>query len=390
MSQQAELERLIQENPENVQNWQVYADFLTSQGDIRGEIIALEIKGTDKSKKAAQRLLKANQERWFESMKGGYRREDWDEDEEEENPTREEDAEEISLLDAEATTLEWKYGFVHSASLDQSGAPEYNDEGYDYYESDGPSVEDRLKVLLQSDASRFLHSLDAQLTGNDYEGTALVNPGSASLRSLFLGDTTEQMVSPTYLGDMGVLAQSLPRLEILSVLGQGSNFSMGQNIEWPHLRELKIMGMYFSDSLFASLEENRFPKLDTLVIDSQYTYVTGSKLSEKHLGFFYSDRLPVLTDLEFSTGLSLETLIAWIANSPLLTRLKSLSLANNTLGEAGGKALLANLDKFRHLQRLDLSHTQLPASLVQQLATEPWMELDSATDEPQDNPEDWQ
>jgi uncharacterized protein (TIGR02996 family) len=356
MPRNESLEKILLQNPNNKEAWLVYADWLSSQGDVRGEIIALENQDKKKNKSAVKKLLKEHQEAWL-------------------NPVASEE-DELLLSELDNVNLTWKNGFLETAQIFQAGEPEYNDEGYDYYGEDGPGAEKTLEALLNSEAARFLHTLEVQLLDANISKTALVKPGSASLRQLTIGDPNEEWISPTSLGPMTALAKSLPNLEGLTLRGQGSALSLGgKSTRWPKLKELTIQAMYLEETLWKSLASVMLPKLEQLSVDMVWSSFEYGEANLAGLsGFLSRTDLPQLKVLGIHGSTLGSPLLQQLLDSPLLPRLTELRLMGNDLGKEGAELLLENLDRFRHLKVFNVDYNNVPDVLATKLRKENWIE----------------
>lgn len=354
MARNPELEQLILENPESQEAWLVYGDWLSAQGDPRGQIIALE-NSKKPPKTAIKNEIKTHQESWLTPITGKKKT--------------------ASLAKTPGIHLEWKNGFLSEVTILQTGQPQYNDETYYYTTPRGLTIEEKLKAVLDSEAANLLQRLAVQFTEEDIEATALGTTGSASLRELYLGDLAKEFLSATTFEKVGELSKKLPRLERLTLHGICSRLSLGNTrTTWTKLRWLSIVGFYFDSILWESLSKVKLPELEELHLDMVYSDITENDTGSYGLAHILQRKdLKKLKKLTISGTEQSEDLVQILLDSTILPQLTHLYLQRNDIEEAGAKLILSNLDRFRHLELLDLDYNTIRAEPATQLRAQPWI-----------------
>ncbi len=344
-----ELEQAIFAAPEHPQAWSVYADWLQGQGDPWGERISLGIahadaKGPAKAKlsKAIAKLDEAHREHFFgKSFAKLLAAEDFE----------------------EVAKLEWQYGFVVGARV---AAPEF--------EWSGTEVDTILRALVKSPVGRFLRKVSVGLIDFDGEGDlhkgidALTKSGPLpAMRELFIGDfdSEESEISWVEAGSMETLLTVMPKLRSLHV--RGAAISFGKRLEHAELESLVVETGGLPGPTTKAIANCRLPNLRRLEVwFGQKNYGGGAtiKLLDP---LFTSEHLPKLEHLGLMNSEFEDDIAIRLTKSPLLAQLRSVDLSMGTLRDAGGQAILAAIDSFQQLERLNLSHHYMSAPVSKAL-----------------------
>ncbi|HEY8428492.1 MAG TPA: TIGR02996 domain-containing protein [Sandaracinaceae bacterium] len=320
-----ELEKAIYEDPDNPEAWQVYADWLATEGDPRGEIINLELAG--KPSEAAA-LLEEHKSAWLgEELLSAL----------EENG------------DSGLVTLTWERGFVRSARF----ATEYDAEA---------DHEAALRALLESPAARFLRALTLGLWDaegeNFYHGAidAITQTGPhEALRELFIGDfeyPDETEISWTEVGNVGGLWAQLPRLRVMRL--QGGGIELG-NLQHETLEELIVHTGGLPAEAVASISAGRAPALRKLEVwFGDENYGAGGDI-DLLAGLLQGKGYPSLKHLGLMNAEFTDDIAEALPTAGILPRLETLDLSMGTMTDRGARALANNASAFKHLQRISVA-----------------------------------
>ena len=347
---ESELEQAIYDEPTNQDAWQVYADWLESQGDPRGELIQLEVAqasagGGDEQaqlRSKADALIKENLKTWLDDdLITGLENSD------PRDPV---------------LAFEWRYGFIWSARVRNN------------YEWSGADVEQFIKALLKSSASRFLHEVRVGLTDPDGEPSweremlALSEAGTRpSVRRVYIGDFAfpdETEISWTDIGSVHPLYTAFPNLDWLKV--QGGGIELGQ-LQHEALETLIIHTGGLPDAAARSLGEANLPRLHTLEVWFGEEGYGGSTEIEAVDPLLSGKVLPSLQHLGLQNSTFADELPHRLANSAVLPRLKTLNLSMGILTDTGGQVLLDHADRFSHLSQLNVHDNVLSDGMVDTL-----------------------
>ncbi|MFP2905162.1 TIGR02996 domain-containing protein [Pyxidicoccus sp. 3LFB2] len=391
-----ELEAAILRDPDDVDAYLVYGDWLQLQGDPRGELIMLmhELERADGPRRAPlqERILalfhdsprpllgemltrrlgqRVNAEGEPLGVKVGW------ETEPQGAPQLLVDGRWQSPRCLTKCQLAWRLGFIHKASLGGDGPP----TARSLLE---PGLAGLIRQLLPHASARFLRTLVVNLTHVDapeYGSVlqALVEtdwpqtletfdlhvfrqprgweaPDTAEL------DTEELRLEPLY-----------PRLSRLRELRlRGRLLELG-TLRLPELRDLLIVPWFDGRTLrrpvVRSIANAELPRLESLHI----WMGTPTEASEAHLEDlqplldgkgFPSLRKLALVGVEFT-----DALCERLPHSALLPQLRELELVRGAMTAAGAKALLAKPQAFRNLLRLRLNGGGLDEELRKRLKT---------------------
>lgn len=345
------LEQAIYDAPDDVGAWQVYADWLQSEGDPWGERLSLGLahaaaKGAPKTKlkKAIDKLDEEHREtllgKAFAKLMAA------------------EDFEQVAKL-------EWRYGFVVGVRV---AAPEFEWQGT------GPDT--ILRALIKSPVARFLQSIrigllewegdeDSFAKGIDAVSKSGVLP---SVRELFVGDfefADETEISWTDVGSVEPAVLVMPNLRSLHVRGGG--IGLGKALEHEKLETLLIETGGLPAGAVKAIGQAKLPNLIKMdVWFGQKNYGSGGTIKQL-APLFTGEGVPKLRHLGLMNSEFEDDIAIALAKSPLLAQLESVDLSMGTLTDKGGQAILAAADEFKHLTKLDLDHNYLSDDVVKAL-----------------------
>ncbi len=347
---------------------QVYADWLQSQGDIWGERLGLAVqreraKGAAKAKftKQIAEFDAAHADDLYgkelaQLMGSG-------------------DFEQVVQIDA-------PFGLFFSVS---SKAP--------VYDWKGQSPAAVLTTIIKSPASKLLRAITIGILDHSYPVSlssgieALSKAGRLeSLRSLFIGDfeyPDESEISWVSVGNVGKLIPLAPKLRSLHL--RGGEIELGP-LEHPTLESLTIETGGLPGPAVASLGKAKLPQLRHMEVWLGTDEYGGTGKISQLKPLFTGQGVPKLEHLGLMNSDFEDDIAIALSKSPLLAQLKSVDLSMGTMHEPGANAILANVDKFKHLESLNLDRNFIPDELDTQLrkALKGIVSLDD-----QEEPDDW-
>lgn len=344
-----DLEAAILANPDDLGAWQVYFDWLQSEGDVWGERGNLAV-ARDRAKGPAKAKLtkqiddfdqQHGEALYGKSLLGLMKKSDF----------------------AEVAELSDRYGLIMTAVVK---SPEY--------EWPGTAPNTILGALVKSSAARLLSKLNIGLTEWDYPISlqkavdAISKAGKLdSLRDLFIGDfefPEEQEISWVEVGKVGKLLPIAPHLRSLALRGGGIDLG---KLEHDCLESLRIETGGLPKAAVASVGKCRLPALTHMEVWFGNTEYGGNGNIRQLADLFTGKGVPKLVHLGLKNCDWEDEIAVALSKSDLLAQLVSVDLSMGTLHGAGVEAILANADKFQHLERLDLSENFLTEPLCERL-----------------------
>ncbi|WP_164016878.1 WGR domain-containing protein [Pyxidicoccus trucidator] len=341
-----ELEAAILGAPEVADGYLVYGDWLQSQGDPRGELIALQhallqAKGAEATalKRKVAALLKKHQDVLLGAPLA-------------------------SMLGGKTLTVEWHLGFIRSARVAIAG----------YGEDPEFQIDETLAMLLAHPSARFLQELTLGMADNEGENEygalikLITKAAPKALRKLFIGDFVfpdEMEISWTDLGNLAPLYTAFPQLRSLHLRGGGA--SMGK-IDLPELREFIVESGGLSRPAVKAIAAANWPKLERMEVwFGSEEYGAGGDLKSIQ-PILDATGLPQLRQLGLCNAEFTNELVAALPKSQVLKQIESLDLSLGTLTDKGAEVMLANAAAFKHLKHLDLDRNLLSAKVAKSLA----------------------
>ncbi|GMU61368.1 MAG: hypothetical protein AMXMBFR34_31310 [Myxococcaceae bacterium] len=315
-----ELEATILRDRDEDGPWQVYADFLQAQGDVRGQLFALAGK-----KKAFDAFVEDNLPAIFGDVV----------------PHLERRRPEVEL--------EWKRGFVDRLLL------RAND-----YEGD-TRLTDVARKALALPVTRFLRELTLRIgvyqEGQDFNGAleALAETGRLeTLEQLTLehdpsdaDDDWQREVEWPAWGSLQALSGA-PLLQALSV--EGTHGDVGA-LSLPALRRLKLVARTLTAQNVEDLRRSSLPQLRRLVLEPRGMALgTGDSLCALVSG----EALPRLEQLSIERAPVVGEVLPALVFGRLLPRLSRLSFRHCELVQSEVALLLKERKRLAHLKALAL------------------------------------
>ncbi|HEX8538484.1 MAG TPA: WGR domain-containing protein [Cystobacter sp.] len=328
-----ELEAAIEKDPDNVEGYLVYGDWLQSQGDPRGELIALQCAAHQASGEEAttlKRQASALVRKYKKYLLG-------------------------TLADKEDNEVDvgWRFGFIQSARLARGDFDS---------EFDVPEAVTRLMALP---SARFLRELTVGMVdfeGENYYGGvigALAETKCPTLEKLFLGDfeyPDETEISWSYVEDISPLYTAFPRLRSLKL--RGGSLKMGE-VNLPELREFTVESGGVPLEAVQSLVKANWPKLERLEVwFGAENYGAGGGVDDIQ-PLLDGKGVPALKHLGLRNAEFTNELCKALPRAKILSQLETLDLSMGTMTDEGAEALAANAAAFKHLKRLDVTENLL-------------------------------
>ncbi len=378
----------IEKSSRDVDQYLVYADWLESQGDPRGQLIEVQARlleePDDKALKNLERsLFKKHTEHFF-------------------GPSHEEESDAESIpkrnkrtkaeLNSGLPPIYWSFDFFTCMTW-FCGYVQHLHFGTGFYE-DGKSGEDCVKFLeqfLQNPSARFIQRLtlgDIWADESDYmpNMTLVVEalegaPCAKHLKHLeFLGG--ENDISGVILDASG-LSKTCPNLEKLRLYG--GDITLGK-LNLPQLRSLCVWTGGLRTQEVRSIAKAKWPKLESLqLLFGEENY--GANASVKDLTSILQRKgLDKLKHLGLCNAEFADDICRAVVKAKILPQLETLDLSMGIITEEGAQILLQNADKLAHLKRLDLQENYIPKAMhnaLKGLCQEVLLEAQKDDEEPE-------
>ena len=297
-----ELIAAIENEPDDVENYRVYADWLESNGQPRGQLIAMALlleRLTDRPKR--EHLVRKIGE-YFQKHRGTFvgGLKSW-------HNVR---------YETEHGALRWRHGFIYSAQFSYEGSC------------------DQMRELLAAPSGRFLVHVQISTEPAQELLASLLEKVPASLRRLEI---------PYSSVDLSAAWPALARLAHLGVRSTGAIFG---TIDLPHLETLVVHGARVAALLVA-----RVPELEVLRIE----YPESHRELVQLLDTLDS---PQLVKLELASYPNTNELVADLSSTRIGKQLVELDLEGGQLTDAGAKRWAKNPPPKR-LRVLDVRRNSL-------------------------------
>ena len=260
--------------------------------------------------------------------------------------------------------LTWEYGYITRATI-----------GQQEYDAEGPDAAEVIAAVMASPASEFLRELTIGLT--DFEGGGLTDAHVAigkgiehpHLESAFIGDFhgEQQEISWVSHGDVSKWFGKAPNLRRLRVRGSGIEF--GKQLSHPKLERLEIETGGLPEKAVKAIAKANLPECTHLEVWFGRTTYGGTTNIAALRPLFSNKDLPKLAHLGLKNAEMQDDIVAELVKSKLLASVSSVDLSMGTMREPGATAILANVDKFKHLKSLNLDRNYIPSNLCGQIRT---------------------
>ncbi len=326
----AAFERHLLDNLDDVAAWSAYADYLTEQGEPRGDFMRVQLALEDETlPKAERRALH-----------------------------EEEEALRVKHLD------EWVGESFAAENFDAKGVSKHQYPRFVYrrgwlWESDGVSWDEQ-NVAGDLSAWRWMHTLKVSFG----EVSLTDTPLPRNLRSLQIGD--DETRSDGYFEDLDAFIAAASRMERLYLACGDANTAALFGLPLAHLRELHVHcgTLYATDTL---AENRAFAGLRTLAFHPHGYYgaeprsFSGGYLNATDVRTIcHAQHLKRLEHLQLNCLSAGDAGIDLLVTSGLIHRLKSLDLRHGCVSDEGAFTLFKALDGKPHaLQVLKLGDNAL-------------------------------
>lgn len=187
------------------------------------------------------------------------------------------------------------------------------------------------------------------------------------ITSLFVGDMDYEECEVSWIeqGDYSRLWQALPDLEELTIKGS-NGLDLGQ-IHHDHLQVLNIICGGLPAKVIGQIAQAQLPNLVGLNLYlgvEDYGFDGGLEDVRR---LIQADFIRNLKYLGLGDSELQDEIVALVLDSLDLSQLETLDFSNGTLTDKGGRVLLDNVDKLRHLQSIDLSYHYLSDDMMKAL-----------------------
>jgi hypothetical protein len=316
----AQLEATLADNPDDVATWHVYADALLEAGEAWGKQII------------------------------------------EDNPPLDDDL----LGGLDGSKVEWKHGTIDRIELRPSEDPD-GDPPY-------PMVR-ALQRLLAHPAGRLVRRISLGLPpvesgGTEWSFDTIIPVLAAArlplLRELDMTGSATHMDQNSWrrIGDLSSVWPAMPQLRDLRMLGaSGSDGGVPcvlGAIAAPYLDTFVFESGGLSRQVSLDLGRATLPALRHLELwFGRDDYGNDHAIADLD-GILRGDGLPALQYLGLRNSEWQAELIEAVVQAPITKRIRVLDLSMGVLREEGAAALVANADKLRHLELVELTDNFLP------------------------------
>ncbi len=333
------LEKVILDSPDDKAGYLVYADWLTQQGDPRGELIVVQSEG--KADREAELLEKHS------FMRGIGRTE------------RVQDA---GPGIAKAT---WRWGFWQKLHI-------FNI--IDWMDSKFPTKE-VLERLFTNPAALALQELEVGVIRWEYQASdvkllieeAAKAPFSKTLRALRFGkvDGIDIDCGHHPLGDLGGITKAaFPELRELTMWG--CEIELGE-LDLPKLHKLAVRTCGLSQANVEAIANGSLPEVEYLELwFGSEDYGNDSTL-ESIEPILQSTKWPKLAHLGLMNCPFTDGICERLGTSAVVRQLSSLDLSMGTMTDAGARALLQHRAALAHLKTIDISQSYVTEGMVAEL-----------------------
>lgn len=321
-----ELEKLILKDLDDEVAYLIYSDWLQTQGNARGDLIALFCADREHD---AHGLIESCSDQFLGNM--------------------------AEYVDEDILQLTWSKGYIKSAAL-----------RIDYEAAEqGVDAQVVLRSLVRHPSSKFIQEIILGYIYSDevnYQDAidVLIEAGQRlSVKSLFIGDfamVDDTEVSWSHLGNCAQLWPLYPNLE--KVILQSGSMTLG-NIRLPALKSFEVRTGGLDRHCIESINKAHWPKIESLTIwfgAEDY----GSEGSIDDLQDIFSGKnLTHLTHLGLMNCEFTDQICEAIGQTTIAKQLQTLDLSKGTMTDEGAHALARHKDVFSNLRQLNIDSNYL-------------------------------
>ena len=317
-----ELESIIDADPQDPVGWLIYGDWLQSEGDPRGELVAVQARlardpGNPQLMAEQRVLFKKNAHILLAGL------DDY-----------------LTLEPEPLLRLSWEFGYIWTANVRARGHTL-------------AQFTAGLRALLMHPSARFLHALTVGTPPDEVNGWAatleiLRVHAPSSVRMLFVGttDMEERLPRPAFgaVGDLSVLWPRLPNLEVVSL--SGGTMHVG-TMDLPKLKELIVETSALQREVPIALGSRPRPTLERLELwfgERRCTCMLADLAP-----IFEGSQFPALTKVAFRNCAFVDRICNAFREAPIGKQLHTIDL---TLGVMTGMGAAALVEAKPNLSRL--------------------------------------
>jgi uncharacterized protein (TIGR02996 family) len=338
-----ELEALIVKDPDNVESYLVYGDWLQAHGDPRGELIAADHawQQSRRSKKLQETVarLRAPYDAQLRQL-----------------------GEAFSLApppgEDHRIEVDWHLGFIRRARL-----------AYDWFAEelhDAAELGKVTRAFLALPSTHLLQELTLGLWRDSggqapYGGfaKALAQQTLPSLRKLHVADfqyPDQTEMSWTELGNWSSVWPAVPSLRELIL--QGGSVKLGA-IALPELRSFEVRTGGLSKESTRSIAAAQWPKLERLVVWLGSSEYGCDATIEDLRPILAGQGIPAVRELGLMNSELTDEICRALVEAPILDQLESLDLSMGLMTDAGAEALAEAGPRLCKLRALNVSQNYL-------------------------------
>jgi uncharacterized protein (TIGR02996 family) len=335
-----DLEAVLLDKPDDADGYAVYSDWLQTEGEPRGEIIALHnaVHENPEDKHLQMhlaRIMYAARAQMFPPLLN-----------------KELDKARKEVAPDEHCQTTWANGFIRSARIGG------------ILENGNPSAADIIDELLAHNSGRFVSELrvatlraDKRQPYTDVIKT-LISAG-VHLRALYLAEVPDEELAGVDLGDLRALFAALPKLQTLHL---GAASLELHDVELAGLQELSLSSPAIGTTTLQAVVNGPWPALSHLSIDFHHQDVDWNILAP-----VFDGAAPKLRALTLSR--TKDTAIIWkaLCRSKCLAQLSELSVVDGDLEDLA--LSLETVDLLVHLESLNLDRHHLSGAMVEDLGS---------------------
>ena len=335
-----ELERAIDEHPDDDHAWSVLADWLTEQGHPRGELIALQLRAeTDPEvAEAIEHLLVAHGKPLLGPLA----------------------SHQVTHDGHEAPAFTWRRGFIDRALV---SIVDGSDDGVEH------TVAEIVALVCAHPSGRRLAALEIGLNGDGSDSPlddvieAIAQGAPPSLREIHLGvfEQEDCEISWYEIGNVAPLWR-LPELRTLIL--HGGRMQLGA-IDHAQLERLEIQTGGLDPGNANAIAAAKLPRLRHLDVWYGDPNYGGDTMLADVRPLLERTDLPALAHLGVMNCAFTDAICEILPTMPVAAQLRELDLSMGTMGPAGAQALAAGAKSLAKLESIDVSENYLdPESLA--------------------------
>ena len=320
----------IATNPDDVETYLVYADWLIARGDPRGELISVQHE--------RMRLAKCQDHEADLLAAHDF----------------------LGTFAIKNVNVVWHLGFVREIEFQVPHESAQSTAELYAQLADHPSMQFLHKLAFRAPAGLSFQALDFEPITE-----AMTRWFPETVTDLFIGEARYTGTGPAgvLIGDLEPVLHANPNLVQLSVCGRAH---LG-TLVLPRLRSLDVMCSTMEPEMLRAVAAADWPTLARLRLAFGTAEFDAEGDFSDYSALLAARRTPLLRHVEFIRCPHPE-LLSELVGAPLLQQLETLSLTWGSVTEETAAALLGAPEAFRHLEDLDLRHNEFGAELAQRLS----------------------